>query len=196
MKLKRVLAVLLALCMILPLAACGEKEEAKKTDAPAKDTPTSVATTTVTQGAEDPGVEDPTQAPSETDDSGNVITTTVTTVTDDQGNVVTTTTKEGQKTTTTKRPSKSMVGGTTATVPKNNTIGEAITIREGDTPCEAGITNFGGKTFTYAYYGSSWNAEQTWRFNDFQSKYNVKMDIRGLPSTEYIAGLSAFQDEP
>ena len=57
MKLKRVLAVLLALCMILPLAACGEKEEAKKTDAPAKDTPTSVATTTVTQGAEDPGVE-------------------------------------------------------------------------------------------------------------------------------------------
>ena len=77
---KRVLAVLLALCMILPLAACGEKEDAKKTDAPAKDTPTTVATTTVTQGAEDPGVEDPTQAPSETDESGNLITTTVTTV--------------------------------------------------------------------------------------------------------------------
>lgn len=183
MKMKRVLAVLLALCMILPLAACGEKEETKKTDAPQGGTPTTVVTTVASQDANDPA--DPTQS-GETEES--VVTTTVT---DESGNVVTTTTVAGGKATTTKRPSKSMISGSTATVKKENAIGEAITIKEGDTPCEAGITSFGGKTFSYAYYGSSWNAEQTWRFDDFQKKYNVKMDIRGLPSGEYVQALSA-----
>lgn len=186
MKMKRVLAILLALCLVLPLAACGEREDTKKTVAPAGDEPTAVVTTVATQGGE----EQPGEATQGSEGEG-VVTTTVTTVTDDNGNIVTTTTVTGGKTSVTKRPTKSMVSSSTATVPKNNTIGEAITIKEGDTPCEAGITSFGGKTFTYAYYGSSWNTGQTERFNDFQSKYNVKIDVRGIAGGEYVAGLSA-----
>ena len=188
MKLKRVLAILLALCMILPLAACGEKEETKKTDATGDKgaATTTVVTTVATQGGEDQPA-DPTQG----SEDGDVVTTTVTTVTDASGNVVTTTTVKGEstkstKTTKTLKPIKTV---TQKADGEDHGFG-SIEIKEGKTPVEKGL-NFGGKTFTFAYYGSSWDQDHTDWHNDFQKQYNVKLDIRGIATSSYTAGLSS-----
>ena len=83
MKLKRVLAIVLALLMVLPLAACGEDKPAEtkkttgKTEAPAATTTTIVTEapidgeTTTTVGGEDIGGETTTTV---ADGEGNEIT--------------------------------------------------------------------------------------------------------------------------
>ena len=181
MKLKRVLAVLLALCMILPLAACGDKEETKKTDAAGKDTPTTVVTTVATQGSEDPA--DPTQA-GETEDT--VVTTTVT---DESGNVVTTTTAKGQTTTRATKTKPSI--RTQNKVTGVQTLDD-ITIKEGAVRMDKGL-NFGGKTFSHAKNGAGVdpNSDYGKWCAEFEKTYNCKLDIRGFAMSEYTAGITA-----
>ena len=140
---KRVLAILLVLCLVVPMAACG-KDGDTKTTTTAGDAAT---TTTVANGDGEVVDGDVTTDPNATE----------TTVTDKNGNVVTTTTQKGA---TTVRTKKTLHGVTTATVKKDgeaSTLGK-ITIKEGKTPVEKGL-NFGGKTFTFAYYGSSWDQD-------------------------------------
>ena len=184
MKLKRALAVLLALCMILPLAACGEKEETKKTDATGdKGTATTTVVTTVAnQGGEDQPA-DPTQG----SEDGDVVTTTVTTFTDASGNVVTTTTVKGDTTKTTKTK-PSIISQTKVT--GKQTL-DAI-IKEGTVKMDKGL-NFGGKTFRHAKNGATvdptsdygkWCAE-------FEKKYNCKLEVYGLSMSEYTSGITS-----
>ena len=183
MNVKRILAMVLALCMILPLAACGGNEDTGKTDAPVKDTPTTVVTTVATQGSEQQPA-DPTQSTGEGEDT---VTTTVTTVTNDKGEVVTTTTAKTVATSSsrTKKTTVTVGGG------DGNVAGrDEITFKEGTTPLEKGL-NFGGKTFSFAYYGSSWDEKNDNWFKEYQKLYNVKLDIRGIASTEYTAGLAS-----
>ncbi len=173
---KRVLAILLVLCLMLPLAACGGNGDTKTTTTAAGDTDT----TTVAGG--DGEVVD--------SDGTTDANATETTVTDKDGNVVTTTTKKGE---TTVRTKKSLHGVTTATVKPqgdgSSNMGK-ITIKEGKTPVEQGL-NFGGKTFTFAYYGSSWDQDHKDWHADFEKQYNAKLDIKGVPTTEYVAGLTS-----
>ena len=174
---KRVLAILLVLCLMLPLAACGGNGDTKTTTTAAGDTET---TTTVAEGdGEVVDGEGTTEAGA-----------TETTVTDKDGNVVTTTTQKGA---TTVRTKKSLHGVTTATVKPqgggSSNMGK-ITIKEGKTPVEQGL-NFGGKTFTFAYYGNSWDQDHKDWHADFEKQYNVKLDIKGVPTAEYVAGLSS-----
>ena len=172
---KRVLAILLVLCLVVPMAACG-KDGDTKTTTTAGDAAT---TTTVANGDGEVVDGDVTTDPNATE----------TTVTDKNGNVVTTTTQKGA---TTVRTKKTLHGVTTATVKKDgeaSTLGK-ITIKEGKTPVEKGL-NFGGKTFTFAYYGTGWDQDHTDWHNDFQKQYNVKLDIRGVATDEYVAGLSS-----
>ena len=246
MKLKRVLAVLLALCMILPLAACGDKEEAKTTTAPGKDAPSSVVTTTTEAGTPSsvPGLE-PTPSEGETtvtEEGETTVTeegettvpeegeTTVpeegeTTVPEEDGTTkpntdgttkpntdgttkpsqnsstkVTTTTKGKTTTTTTKSTKSTKSTRTTKTLKPINTVTQkpsgqdnnfgTIVIKEGTTPVEKGL-NFGGKTYTFGYYGSGWDEDHSKWHADFQKQYNVKLDIRGIATDKYTAGLSS-----
>jgi hypothetical protein len=76
------------------------------------------------------------------------------------------------------------------TKPGEVMIGGPITIKEGKTPCEQGI-NLSGKTFTFAYYGSSWNDNHKKWFKEFEAKYGLKFDVRGVATEEYVAALSA-----
>ena len=172
MKLKRVLAILLALCLVFALTACigGGKT----------DTTTNAGDTTVTtvggeDGGEEPGVED---------------NTPTTTVTDADGNVITQATVPGGTTVRTKKTNHQV---STQTIDKGSdgkSDMSAITVKEGKTPVEKGL-NFGGKKFSFAYYGSSWDQDHSDWHADFQKQYNVKLDIRGLPTAEYVAGLSS-----
>ncbi len=189
MKLKRVLAVLLALCMILPLAACGGDQGTTTTTG--GDT---VATTTVVDAADDVTTTVATDENGEevtttvaTDEQGVEITTTV--ATDKDGNQVTTTTKKGETTKTT-RATKTIYQPGKVTTKKDDPSGfQAVELKEGKTPVEKGL-NFGGKTYTFAYYGTGWDQDHTDWHNDFQKQYNVKLDIKGVATNEYIAGLA------
>ena len=208
MKLKRVLAVLLALCMILPLAACGGNGTTTTTG------DNTVVTTTVVDPAGDTGATnengDGTVVTDEngeevtttvaTDEQGNEITTTVATdkegnevtttvATDKEGNKVTTTTKKGETTKATKTTKSKYVAGQAATTAKEESGFQKVNLPEGKTPVEKGL-NFGGKTFTFAYYGTSWDQDHSDWHADFQKKYNCKLDIKGVATAEYIAGLA------
>ncbi len=178
MKMKRIFAIVLALCLMLTLAACGGNGDTKTTTT-AGDTET---TTTVADGANEV-----------VDGEGTTdANATQTTVTDKEGNLVTTTTVKGQTT----RKTKNLIGVTTQTIGGSTVaggqlaVGAPITIKEGTTPVEKGKSG-NGQTFTYAYYGSSWSEKHKGWFAEFEKNYNCKMDIKGLPSDEYVAGLSA-----
>ena len=66
----------------------------------------------------------------------------------------------------------------------------SITIKEGSAPLEQGL-NFGGKTFTYAYYGSSWSNTNAEKHESFETQYNVNLNVSGIPTSEYSAALSS-----
>ncbi len=192
MKLKRSLAIVLALLMVLPLAACSKAAE---TDKKSDETTTAAATTTTTTTADpaDPTGDEPeVTEPSATDESGNVITTTTTVATDDSGNVITTTTDpDAPTTTTTTRKKKTTVTATSISKQHGDQHGFGkVVIKEGDTPVEKGL-NFGGKTYKFAYYGSSWDQDHDNWHADFEKTYNVKLKIDGVPTTEYVASLSS-----
>ena len=197
MKLKRSLAIVLALLMVLPLAACSKAAETDKDQGTAATTtkPTTVTTTTVeapddtnptgdgSTDETDPVVTDPS--------SGEVVTTT--TVTDSNGDPVTQATEPGETTakpTTTRTKKATKPGQTQSGNSQGNTIGKLVEIKEGTTPVEKGL-NFGGKEYRFAYYGSSWDQDHTDWHNDFQKQYNVKLKIDAVPTTEYVASLSA-----
>ncbi len=181
MKTKRLLALLLALCMILPLAACGE-DKGGTTTTTAGDT-----VTTTTAG----GDVDPVNPEDGVTTDPNATTTTVT---DASGNPVTTTTVPGQVVTTV-RTTKTRVNITTGTFATNKdgqvSINSPITVKEGTTPIEKIVTSLGGKTFTYAYYGNTVSDGNKERFKNFEKKYNCKMDVRGLAGSEYTAALAS-----
>ena len=174
MKMKRVLAILLALSMVLLLAACGGNGDAKTTTT-AGDTET---TTTVADGgdvADDP-VDDP--------------EVTQTTATDKDGNVVTTTTKKGE---TTKRTKKSGGIKTVTQAPEGTqaTVGQ-ITVKEGTVRMDKGL-DFGGKTFTHAKNGTGVDRTSDYGkwCTEFEKKYNAKLEVSGLSYNEYTAGITA-----
>lgn len=186
MKLKRVLAIALALLMVLPLAACGDSESPStgkttgKTDAP--------AATTTTVVTEAPNGATTTTVPGETVDPN----ATTTTVTDDKGVVITQASTSGSQQqggqNTTTRTTKTTKPGVSNK--QDNTIGAKVTIKEGKTPVEKGL-NFGGKEYRFAYYGSSWDQDHTDWHNDFQKQYNAKLKIDAVPTSEYVSALSA-----
>lgn len=173
MKLKRVLVVLLALCMILPLAACGGDKGTTTTTNGDAATTTTVADGDVVDG-------DVTTDPN----------ATTTTVTDKDGNVVTTTTQKGATTVRTKKS-----GGikTVTQAPEGSaaTLSQ-ITIKEGTVRMDKGL-NFGGKTFTHAKNGASVDPSSDYMkwCAEFEKTYNAKLEVSGLPSTEYTAGITS-----
>ncbi len=182
MKVKRLLALLLATCLLMTLVACSGNGDTNVTTT----TDGTVTTTTVNN---DEDVVDPVGDETTTDPNA-----TTTTVTDKDGNVVTTTTVQGQ-TTTTVRTKKTLVNATTATRVTADDSGQLsvsapITIKEGTTPLEKGM-NFGGETFTYAYYGATVSDGNKERIANFEKKYNCKVDARGLAGSEYSAGLAS-----
>lgn len=185
MKLKRSLALVLALLMVLPLAACGKTTDDTDGTATTTGSAGTVTTTTVEPAETDPTGEGETDVTAETDESGNTVTTTV--VTDVNGSTVTQPSNNGTTTSgkTTKTTKTTKIGST-----GNNTIGEAITIKTGTTPVEKGL-NFGGKTYRFAYYGGSWDSNHEKWHQDFQKLYNVKLDVKGVPMEEYVAALSS-----
>lgn len=170
---KRVLAILLVLCMVVPMAACGKGGDTTVTTT-AGDTATT--TTVADSDAVDTDV---------TTDSN----ATTTTVTDKNGNVVTTTTKKGDTTVRTKKSTVAVATNTVVPEGQTSTMGK-ITIKAGTTPIEKGL-NFGGKEFSFAYYGSTWDQKHTDWHAAFQKKFNVKLDVHGVASDEYVAGLSS-----
>lgn len=206
MKMKKVLSLLLAIAMLLMLVACGGNGDATTTT-------TADQTVVTTVAGDDNVVVDDDDTTVATDENGDEVTTTV--ATDENGNEVTTTvaTDEhgGTAVTTVKVEGNGKVttvvttagnGATTrtrrtasqGTVNNNSgsvaTMGEAIKIKEGTVPCEQGV-NLAGKTFTYAYYGTSWNQKQTDRFADFEKQYNTKVDVRAMATSEYVAALAS-----
>lgn len=193
MNLKKVLAILLAVCMIVPMAACGKNPDAGST-----------ATTTANQGAD------------VTDGSGDVTTTVgegeTTTgdgaeVTDQDGNVVTTepgattTTKPGDKTTT-KVDDKTTTPGRTSTRRKATTttrpdidgyIGGEVELKKGTTRADKGV-DFGGKTFLHASGGSGAPSAFTQGGYDlFKKKYNGILKMDGLGHSEFVQKVAASQ---
>ncbi len=222
MKLKRSLAILLALCMMLPLAACKGNGGTTTTTTAGDDTTvtttapdegdigdeTTVIDTETTVATDEDGNEVTTTVA--TDEDGNEVTTTTTVATDNQGNTVkttttttkkgdttkktTTTTKKGDTTkkTTTTKTKKTLYAVSTQTVKKDgesNTMG-SISLKKGTTPLEKGL-DFGGKTFRFAFYGSSIDADHDAWHKSFEKQYNVKLDIKCLATTEYTAQLSS-----
>ena len=156
MKMKRMLAILLAACLMLALAACGNKG-----DTTATTTAGDAETTTVVGDGEPVDGEETTEAGA-----------TETTVTDKDGNVVTTTTQKGATT----RKTKNLIGITTQTVGGSTaaggqiSVGAPITIKEGTVPCEKGKSG-NGQTFTYGYYGSSWSEKHKAWFDQIKHRY-------------------------
>lgn len=192
MKLKRSLAIVLALLMVLPLAACSNAADPDKDKGTDK---TTAKATTVTTTVEAPdtnptgdGEGEPTGTV--TDPSASDVTTTV--VTDPSGNEITQPTDPNAPTKTptkTKKPTKTLNVSASSSDQPTNSLGE-ITIKEGKTPLEKGL-NLGGKTYRYAYYGSDWSSDHVKWFNDFGTKYNATLKVEGVPTAEYVATLSA-----
>ena len=197
MSLKKVLAILLAVCMIVPMAACGENK-----------TPNGdgTATTTVNQNAE------------VTDGNGEDVTTTVgegepTTgdgaeVTDQDGNVVTTepgattttkpgdkTTKGDGKTTATTKPGRTTTRRDVTTIPRPNIsgyVGGEVTLKKGTTRADAGV-DFGGKTFWHASGATSLGDFTKGAYDLFQKKYNGKIQMDPLGFSGYTQKIAANQ---
>lgn len=190
MKFKRGLAILLTLCMVFALVACNGSGNAKTTT-----TADNGATTTVNQGAAD----DVTTTVV-TDEGGETVTTTV--VTDESGNEITTTTVQGvtnnqgsnNKTTTTKRTTRTRTGLSTVTLPPQGTTATFadLVIPEGKDKADKGL-DFKGQTFTHAKNGASVNRTGAYgqMVTAFEEKYNCKVDMYGFASSEYTAGLTA-----
>ena len=170
MNVKRVLALLLALCLVIGLTACAGGETTTTT--------TEGDTTVTTVGGEDGGDE-----PIVDDD------TPTTTATDADGNVITQATVAGGTTVRTKK-STARVSTNTVTPSGETASMGAITIKKGTTPLEKGL-NLSGKKFSFAYYGSSWDEKHENWHSEFQKMYNVTLDIKAVPSDEYVAGLSS-----
>ena len=201
MKLKRVLAVLLALCMLLPLAACGGNDTTTTTAG--GDT---AITTTVVDAADD--------TPAPTDENGDEVTTTV--ATDENGNEVTTTVatnENGEQVVTTVADGGAVQvttkkeNGTTArtTADKGqiainkkttSTMGKVtfdqVVLKEGTKKMDDGL-NFGGKTFTHAKNGATVSATSDYGqwCAAFEKAYNCKLEVFGLAMSEYQAGVAA-----
>ena len=193
MKLKRSLAIVLALLMVLPLAACSKTAETgKNSGATTTAEPKSTTTTVEAPDSGDPTTPgDPTEPgvtePTATDESGNPVTTT--TVTDASGNPVTQPTNSqtpGATTTRTTRTTKTKVPGQTANN-QTNSISEKITVKEGTTPLEKGL-NFGGKEYRFAFWGDSLNDTHKAWHNDFM---NVKLKVDMVPTGEYVPALAS-----
>ncbi len=189
MKLKRVLAVLLALCMLLPLAACGGNDGTTTTTGgdtvtttvvdPADDVTTTVAT-------DENGDEVTTTVA--TDENGVEVTTTV--ATDKDGAVVVTTTKAGETTKTTK--SKVLNIGQVTQETLGKVTFDQVVLKEGTKKMDDGL-NFGGKTFTHAKNGATVdpNSEYGKWCAAFEKAYNCKLQVFGLAMSEYQAGVAA-----
>ncbi len=196
MKLKRCLAIVLALLMVLPLVACSKTADTDKNTGKDKadGNKTTAAATTTTTTTEAPVSGDPTDDevvdPSVTDESGNLVTTTTTVVTDESGNVVTTTQDPNAPTTTTTSGRTKKTTTKVSVTPGGTANFAPITIKEGDTPVEKGL-NFGGKTYKFAFYGSTWSDDHSKWHADFQQDYNVKLKIDAVPMTEYVTTLSS-----
>lgn len=188
MKLKRSLAIVLALLMVLPLAACSKAAEpGENTGATTTAEPKATTTTTV----EAPIDGDPTTTvpgateTTATDESGNPVTTT--TVTDASGNPVTQPTNSQTPGATTTRTTRTNRPGQTQ---QSHSISEQITIKKGTTPLEKGL-NFGGKEYRYAVWGTEIDDRMKTQNSGFEKAYNVKLKLDMLPTNEYVAGLAS-----
>lgn len=201
MKLKRSLAIVLALLLILPLVACGKSTEPSSNNGGAATDPSSTKPTTTTT-SEPAGSDDPTD-PSDPSDPTDPEDPNVTTPSDeDPDNTDGTTlvtnpgdepTQPGDKPTSTTKPTKTTKStrpGKTSGGQQDNSISKLVEIKKGTTPVEKGL-KFGGKTFKFAYYGSSWDQDHSNWHADFEKQYNVKLKIDAVPTVEYVASLSA-----
>lgn len=177
MKLKRVLAILLALCMILPLAACGGDKGG---------TTTTVADTTTTTANGDVDPVDPVDPDVDVTTDPNATTTTVT---NKDGSVVTTTTVKGPAATTTRTKKKGNIS--LQTLPQGQAGLGQITIKEGTKKITDGL-DFGGKTITFLQNGTP-NPESDYgkTITAFGKEYNAKMEVSGAPYADYVTSLAA-----
>lgn len=185
MNMKKLLALALALCMVLPMVSC-KKGEGSETG----------TTTTVQQNADVTDGEGGTTA---NDEGGTTVNGEGgTTVTGADGEVVVPTDADG-KTQATKKP----VSGTTKAPGRTTTslsfttasrpniagyVGKDIKLKEGTVRSDKGV-DFGGKTFLYAFA----NTEQRFKdeFAEFERRYNGKIKQIAVSSVESIAAATA-----
>ena len=203
MSLKKVLAILLAVCLIVPMAACG-KNQGPDTDG----TTTTVQQADVTDGS---GEAEPTGEGETTDATGEQAT-----VTDENGETVTTTTKEGETTTTTKNgggkttTTKNGGGKTTTTTKPGRTstkkeatttsrpdiagyIGAEVELKKGTVRADKGV-DFGGKTFLHASGQTGAASDFTKEgYEIFKQKYNGTIRMDGVGYTNYTQKIAANQ---
>ncbi len=212
MSFKKVLAILLAVCMHIPMAACGKKEN--------PDTDGS-ATTTIQQAevTDGDGEADPTDGEGEettvdgetevTDENGETVTTVegeTTTTKNDGGKTTTTNNKDGKTTTTNDKGGKT----TTTTKPKRTSTTKKVTtttrsggstavraeveLKKGTTRADKNV-NLGGKTFLLASpnTGSKPSEFTQGGFDIFKQKYNGIMTQDGLGTAEYVQKVAAQQ---
>ncbi len=208
MSFKKVLAILLAVCMLIPMAACGKKEN--------PDTDGS-ATTTIQQAevTDGDGEADPTDGEGEettvdgetevTDENGETVTTvegeTTTTKNDggktttkNDGGKTTTTKNDGGKTTTTKK-TRTTASRTVTTVSRpdiSGYVGGNVTLKKGTVRADKGV-DFGGATFLHASGATSLSDFTKGAYDLFKEKYNGNIEMDALGYAGYTQKIAANQ---
>ncbi len=182
MALKRMLAVLFAVCMLVPMAACKKGDD---------DT---TATTTVQQNGE------------VTTAGGEEVPTsegeTLTTETNDQGEVVVPTDADGKTQSQVQGGATTTAGGRSTTKGKVTTasrpnvsgyVGGTVNLKSGTTRADVGV-DFGGKTFLTASMGdTSKDAFFVKERQLFKEKYNGVMKEQALSYDGYVQKVAAAQ---
>ena len=184
---KRLLAILLAVCLVVPMAACKKGEESSTgggttttTVADVTDGNGEVVGTTTGEGE---------TTPTETNAEGDVIVPT-----DNSGQTVPTKSNNTPGGTTT-RPGRTTTAGKVTTASRPNVegyVGQDITIKKGDKRADVGV-DFGGKTFLYAFNQTDEQFFKT-EWANVEKKHNCKIKLYFLSvgnRTEQIASATA-----
>ena len=187
MNAKRLLAILLAVCLVVPMAACKKGEGSSTgggttttTVADVTDGNGEVVGTTTGEGE---------TTPTETNEQGEVVVPT-----DDKGQTVPTKSNNTPGGTTT-RPGRTTTAGKVTTAPRppvEGYVGQDITIKKGDKRADVGV-DFGGKTFLYAFNQTDEQFFKT-EWANVEKKHNCKIKLYFLSvgnRTEQIASATA-----
>ncbi len=191
MNFKKVLAILLAVCMIVPMAACGKDQSGDGT-----------ATTTVNQNAEvndgnGEGDVTTTVGEGETTDGEAVVT-------DENGETVTTQEGEtttapqgGGKTSSTTKPGRTSTTRGVTSISRPNIsgyVGGEVTLKKGTVRADVGV-DFGGKTFWHASGDTSSKPGEFTQggYDLFEKKYNGTIKKDGLGYSGFTQKVAANQ---
>ncbi len=203
MNFKKVLAILLAVCLLVPMAACGKNPDGDGTTT----TTSQQAEVTDGNGEADPNGETTTAGEGETtngeetevtDENGETVTTEEgATTTTTEGDGKTTTTEGGGKKTTTSntKRTRTTASRTFTTISRpgiSGYVGGQVTLKKGTTRADKGV-DFGGKTFFHASGSTSLDDFTKQAYDEFERKYNGKIEMDGLGYDGYTQKIAANQ---